>query len=133
MRNSAIIYLAAISSIDPQLYEAAVVDGAGRFRRMLSITVPLIMPTVVVLLILGVGRLLSGGVASSNFNQAYLLGNDLIISNSDVLETYTLRMGLQLGRFSFAAASGLIRAILNFALLILANESVKKLGHGGIW
>lgn len=127
---AAIIYVAAIAGVDHEVHEAATVDGASRLQRMYKITIPMIKNTIIVLLILGIGNLFAGGLSGSNFNQAYLLGNTLNMSVSDVLDTYILRMGLQLGRFSFAAASGLLLSVISLLLIFISNWGIKKLNDG---
>jgi putative aldouronate transport system permease protein len=119
---SAIIYLAAMAGIDPQLYEAATMDGAGRFARIWHITLPSIAPTVAILFILAVS-----GVLNSNFDQIFVLKNPLNADSSDVIDIYVYRMGLQSGRFSFATAIGLFKSIIALALLLGANGITKKI------
>ncbi|MDW7657732.1 MAG: ABC transporter permease subunit [Bacillota bacterium] len=122
-----IIYLAAITGIDQNLYEAATVDGAGRFKQMLHITLPSIRPTIVALFILQVGNIFHG----ANFDLCYLLGNTLNITRSDILDTYVLRMGISLGRFSYATAVGLLLSLISMSLVLAANTISKKtLGEG---
>lgn len=118
---SAIIYIAAISGIDEQIIEAARVDGANRFQRITKIILPSISNTILYLFILGVGNIFGGGLGGSNFNQGFLLGNGLNQSISDVVETYTLRHGLQLGKFSYAAAAGLFLSIICLIMFLSAN------------
>ncbi|MFD0715868.1 ABC transporter permease [Paenibacillus sp. GCM10027626] len=124
---SAIIYIAAMAGIDNEVIEASIVDGATRFQRVYKITLPMIQNTIVVLLILGIGSMFTGGLGGSNFNYGYLLGNTLNMSASDVMDTYILRMGLQLGRFSFAAAAGLLLSTISLILVFLANWVAKKI------
>jgi putative aldouronate transport system permease protein len=116
-----IIYLAAISSIDPELYEAADMDGAGRFQKMWHITVAGIRPTIILLLIFTVGNLLN-----ANFDQIMTLTNQmtnsLLIDYADVIDTYVYRVGLQQARYSYAAAAGLFKSVINIALLLGANK-----------
>ena len=121
------IYLAAITGISQELYEAAVVDGAGRFRRIWNITLPCIRPTIAIITIMNVSALLSGGITGSNFNQSLLFGNALNRSRSEVLDNYTLRMGLGLGRYSYGAAVGLLQSIVALILFWLANYVSGKL------
>lgn len=122
-----IIYLAAITGIDQNLYEAATVDGAGRFKQMLHITLPSIRPTIVALFILQVGNIFHG----ANFDLCYLLGNTLNITRSDILDTYVLRMGISLGRFSYATAVGLLLSLISMSLVLAANTISKRtLGEG---
>ncbi|HHV12929.1 MAG TPA: sugar ABC transporter permease [Clostridiales bacterium] len=128
---NAIIYLAAISGISPELYEAASVDGAGRLRKMFSITLRSITGTIGALFVLNMGNLLSGGPVGSNFNQSYLLGNSFNHETSYVLQTFVVNTGLNQLRFSFAAAANLILSVLSVVLLFGANKASKKtLGSG---
>jgi putative aldouronate transport system permease protein len=122
-----IIYLAAMSSIDPTLYESARIDGAGRFRQIRHITLPGIAPTIVVLLILSVGNILDNG-----FEQVFLLYNPMTYDVADVFETFTYRIGLIDGRLSFAAAVGLFKAVVGFILIVAANRLARLFGKQ-IW
>ena len=122
-----IIYLAAISGVDPGLYEAATIDGAGRFRRMRHITLPAIKSTVITILILSVGQLITGGIGGSNFQQSFLLMNPLNMPVSDIIETYILRFGLTMGRFSYAAAAGLLQSVVSFSFVVGVNALVRYL------
>ena len=123
-----ILYLAAISNIDPQLYEAAVIDGAGKGRQTWHITLPGITFVVVILLIFRVGGLLNAG-----FEQILLLYSPPVYEVADILDTYVYRSGIQSLKYSFAAAVGLFKAILAAALLLGGNVLAKRLGHTGIW
>jgi putative aldouronate transport system permease protein len=118
----AIIYLAAIAGIDQELYEASIVDGANRFRRMWSITLPCIKPTIAILFILAVS-----GLMNTNFDQIFVMKNSMNADASDVLDIFVYRMGLQSYRFSYAAAIGLFRSVISLALLLAANALTKKL------
>jgi putative aldouronate transport system permease protein len=122
-----IIYLAAMTSIDPTLYESAKIDGAGRFQQIRYITLPGIAPTVVVLLILQVGHILDNG-----FEQVFLLYNPMTYDVADVFETYTYRIGLIDGRLSFAAAVGLFKALVGLVLILAANRLARVFGKQ-IW
>lgn len=115
---SSIIYLAAITGVDREVMEASVIDGAGRFRRMWNITIPSILPTIMILLIMNVGNLLKGG---SNFDISYNLGNPLNLPTSEILDTYVLKVGLTQSRFSFATAIGLLQSVISAVLLVTAN------------
>jgi putative aldouronate transport system permease protein len=117
-----IIYLAAITSIDQEIYEAATVDGAGRFRKILNITLPSIKPTMAVLLILSAGNLFRG-----SFDQSYLLRNNLNMPTSDILETFVLRYGISLGRYSMATAASMFQSLVNLLMVLGVNFTVKKL------
>jgi putative aldouronate transport system permease protein len=123
-----IVYLGALSTVDPQLYEAARIDGANRYRQMLSITLPSILPTIVTLLILAIGHLLSVG-----FEKVYLLYNPAIYEKADVIATYIYREGITNGSYSFATAVGLFQAVVGFVLLIIANQISKKVNEVSLW
>jgi len=119
---SAIIYLAAISGIDPSLYESAQIDGAGRLKRIWHITLPSIRGTISVLLILAIGNLFS-----ANFDQAMLLGNSMNISHSEIIEVFVYKSGLSQGRYSYATAAGLFQSVISFILVLSANSTSRKL------
>ena len=121
---NAIIYLAAISGIDPELYEAAKVDGAGRFRQIISITLPGIKGTVVILFILAVG-----GLLNSNFDQILVLWNPLNAPRSNVIDIFIYNVAMKNMRFSYAAAVGLFKSVIAFVLLLMANGVTKKLNN----
>jgi len=118
---SAIIYLAAMAGIDPELYEAAKVDGAGRFRMMWNITLPSIRSTIIVLLIMSIGHLTTIG-----FEKQFLLGNNLTKEYSDVLDLYALTYGINLGRYSFGTAIGVFNSVVSIILLLVANGIMKR-------
>ncbi|WP_252228225.1 ABC transporter permease [Caldicoprobacter algeriensis] len=119
---NSIIYLAAISGVDVELYESAIVDGAGRFRRMWSITLPSISGTIAILFILAVS-----GLLNSNFDQILVLRNSLNASSSEVIDIFVYRMGIQSARFSYATAVGLFKSVIALMLLLLANWVTRKL------
>lgn len=122
-----IIYLAAITGVDQNLYEAATVDGAGRLKKITRITLPCIRPTIIALFILQVGNIFHG----ANFDLCYLLSNPLNIERSEILDTYVLRMGISLGRFSYATAVGLLLSLISMLLVLSANSISKRtLGEG---
>lgn len=125
-----IIYLAALSTVDPALHEAAVVDGASKLKRMWYIDLPGILPIAIILLILNVGQMLEIG-----FEKVFLLQNPLNLSTSEVIDTYVYKVGLasQVVDFSYASAIGLFRNVLNLALLIVVNQASKKLGQESLW
>jgi len=114
---NSIIYLAAISAVDPALYEAAVIDGAGRFRQMWSVTLPMIRNTIMVILIMSIGWLISIG-----FERQFLLGNPLVMDYAYVLDLYILEYGINLGRFSFGTAAGIFRSVVSVILVLAANR-----------
>jgi putative aldouronate transport system permease protein len=121
---AAIIYIASITNIDPQLYEAATVDGAGRMRRIWHITLPGIIPTVVVLTILAVPDLLHAG-----FDPSYLLGNPMVSDYSRVLDTHIYTVGIQQGRFALATAVGIMRMGVGLILILSANAAARRVSE----
>jgi putative aldouronate transport system permease protein len=128
-----IIFLAAISGIDPALYEAAKVDGVGRIKRIWYITLPGMQSAILVVLILSIGSLLGGGLVGSNFEQSYLLGNSVNSKTSEIIQTYAFKMGLAEGRFAYAAAVDLIQSVISVCLIFLSNSIVKKLSGKGLF
>jgi len=123
-----IIYLAAITGINPELYEAAEVDGAGRWRKLWHITLPGIRPTIVVLLIMNVGRIL--GI---EFDRPYTMANRVVRDVSDVLSTLVYRVGILSNQFSLTAAIGLFQSVICVIFLVTANSLAKRFGERGIW
>lgn len=124
---NAIIYLAAMTAIDPSLYEAASIDGAGRIKRIFKITIPGIMPTIRILLIMQCGWILNTG-----FEQILLLQNPMTLRVADVLDTYTLRYGISLGRYSYATAAGIFKSVVSIILMLGANKVSKKFTGEGL-
>lgn len=122
---NAIIYLAAMTAIDPELYDAAKVDGAGRFRRMFSITLPLIKNTILVLLIMSIGNILNIG-----FEKQMLLSNKVIESKALVIDKYALDYGIGMFRYSFGTAIGIFKSVVGIILIYLANKTSKKFNDG---
>lgn len=112
-----IIFLAAISGIDPGLYEAAMVDGAGRLKRIWHITLPGILPAIVTVLILSVGSFLGGGMMGGNFDQTMMLGNKLNASASEIIQTYAFKTGMVDLRFNYATAIDLMQSIISVILI----------------
>ncbi|MFD0716602.1 ABC transporter permease [Paenibacillus sp. GCM10027626] len=125
---SSIIYLAALSGVDPQLHEAARVDGASRLQRIRHINLPCMMPTIIILLILNTGSILSVG-----FEKVFLMQNDMNLESSDVFATYVYRSGLLGAQYSFSAAVGLFSNIINFILLGSVNFIARKVGNTSLW
>jgi putative aldouronate transport system permease protein len=125
---SAIIYLAAIAGVDQELYEAAKIDGAGRVRRIIDITLPCIKPTIAILFVLSVS-----GVLNSNFDQILVLRNSLNAASSDVIDVFVYKMGIQNGRYSYATAFGLFKSVIAFILLFSANKVTKKLTDSSLF
>ena len=129
----AIIFLAAITSVDLSMYEAAKVDGAGRLKQIWHITLPSIKGTIVIVLIMSIGNLFGGGISGSNFDQAYMLGNVANNSVSEILQTYTLKMGLSQGRFSYATAISLMQSIISLILVSTSNWISNRLTGTGLF
>lgn len=125
---NSIIYLASISGVDPQLYEAAMVDGAGRFRQALHVTLPSITPTIVVMLILNVGGLMNAG-----FEQVLLLYSPSVYSVGDIIDTYVYREGLINLNYSYTTAVGMFKSVVAMVLMLGTNMAAKALGQEGIW
>lgn len=124
-----IIYCAAISGIDQTLYEAATIDGAGRFRKMTSVTLPGIMPVVVIYMIFAISGMLTG----SGFDDIYLLRNPLTYDVGETFSTYSYTMGLSQGRYSFATAIGLFTSVVNIILMFTANWISRKVTENSLW
>ena len=129
----AIIFLASISGIDANLYEAAMCDGAGRLKRIWHITLPGIRGAIVTVLILSIGSFLGGGMVGSNFEQCFLLGNSVNNATSEIVQTYAFKMGMAQGRFSYATAVDLIQSIISLALVVISNGIVNKISGEGIF
>ncbi|WP_373604756.1 ABC transporter permease [Paenibacillus sp. IHB B 3415] len=128
MGFAAIVYLAAIAGIDPDLYEAASIDGAGRFKQIQLIILPCIRPVIIIFMILAVGNILNAG-----FEDILILATNPILRDvSDVIDTYVYRMGILNNRFSYAAAAGLFKAVVSVTLLALANKAARKMGSS-LW
>jgi putative aldouronate transport system permease protein len=123
-----IIYLAALSGIDPTLYEAAKIDGASRFQRLLNVSIPGIVPTIVIMFILQIGHLMDVG-----FEKALLMQNPLNASKSDILATFVYKNGIQGGQFSYTAAAGLFNAVIDFTLLLIVNRWARKKTETSLW
>ena len=119
-----IIYLAAIAGIDPNLYEAAAIDGCNRYQKMWRITLPCIKPTIIILLIMSVGHILDAG-----FELQYLLRNGLVMDVSDTIDVYVLVYGLSHSNYSLATAAGMFKNIVNITLIFIANEIAKRAGE----
>jgi len=123
-----IVYMAAIAGIDPSLYEAAIIDGATRMQRIRYVTLPSIASTIIVMLILRTGSLMSNG-----FEQVYLMKNALVNDVAEVFETYTYQVGLREGRFSFASAVGIFQSVIGCFLIYSNNFLAKRYGGSGLW
>jgi putative aldouronate transport system permease protein len=125
---NSIIYIAALTAIDPTLYEAAVVDGAGRFRQVIHITIPSIMPTIIILLILRIGQMMSVG-----YEKIILLYNPLTFETADVIQSYVYRRGLLQFDYSFSAAAGLFNSLINTFFVLSANKISKTFSETSLW
>lgn len=123
-----ILYLSTLTSIDPELYEAAEIDGANRFQKMLSITLPGISPTIIIMLIFAVGGLMSTG-----FEKLILLYQPLTFDVADTLGTYVYRKGLEEARYSFSTAVSLFTTVINFILIITVNRVSKSISETSLW
>lgn len=124
---SAIIYLAALVGVSPELHEAAVVDGANKFQRIWHIDLPSILPTILILLTLAVGNVMNVG-----FEKAFLMQNSLNLGVSEVIQTYTYKLGIQQADYSFASAVGLFNSVINLVLLLAVNWFSKKVAGTGL-
>jgi putative aldouronate transport system permease protein len=123
-----IIFLAAIAGVDTQLYEAAKMDGAARFRQIWHVTLPAIRNVIIILLILRIGHIMDVG-----FEQVYLMMNGAVSEVADVFDTYVFRVGVQQGQFSFSTAVGLFKSVVGLILVIGANKLAKKFGEEGVY
>ena len=123
-----IIFLAAMASVDPQLYEAAKMDGAGRFRQMWNVTLPGIRNVIVILLILRLGHIMDVG-----FEQVFLMMNGAVSDVADVFDTYVFRTGIKQGQYSYSTAIGLFKSAVGLLLVIGAKKVSKKLGEEGVY
>ena len=125
---NSIIYMAALTGIDTSLYEAATIDGAGRWKQTLHVTIPGILPTIIIMLLMRIGNLLSVG-----YEKVILLYNPLTYETADIISTYVYRKGLLEQNYSFSTAVGLFNSIISFILLIGANTLSKRCGEGSLW
>nr|WP_296439243.1 ABC transporter permease subunit [uncultured Acetatifactor sp.] len=123
-----ILYFAAISGIDPQLYEAASIDGAGKCKQMLNITLPSIVPTIVVCFIMNCGNILNAG-----FDQIFMLYTSHVYEVADIIDTYVYRMGLINSDYSFSTAAGMFESVVAFILIVIVNNVAKKTGNEGLY
>ena len=121
---NAIIYLSAITAIDPSLYEAANMDGAGRWARIRYVTLPGIKPTIMILLLMNVGNVLNAG-----FEIQYLLGNGLVKSVSETIDIYVLKWGISQNDFAIGTAAGIFKSVVSIVLIVIANQIAKKNGE----
>lgn len=125
---SAVIYLAALAGIDPTLYEAAKVDGASRWQKIVHVDLPGLVPTATIILVLSVGNIMAVG-----FEKAFLLQNPLNLSNSEIISTYVYKTGLLNADYSMATAVGLFNSVINLVLLVAVNGFIKRISGNGLW
>lgn len=125
---NSIIYIAALSSVDPTLYEAATVDGANHWQKMRYIDIPMLMPTAAILLIMGVGNIMGLG-----FEKVYLMQNNLNQSASEIISTYVYKIGIISSQYSYSAAISLFNTIINLILLVTVNQITKKISDNSLW
>ena len=116
-----IVYLAAITGIDQQLYEAAMIDGAGKIRQMWHVTLPCLRPTIIIMLIFRVGSIMNAG-----FDQVFAMSNSLVVSVADIIDTYVYRIGMEEAKFSLATAAGLTKSVIGLVLVLGTNWIAKK-------
>jgi putative aldouronate transport system permease protein len=125
---SAIIYLAALAGVSPELQEAAIIDGCNRAQRIWNVDIPSIMPTIIIMLIMSFGFVMSVG-----FEKVFLMQNDMNLSASEIISTYTYKVGVVNANFGYATAVGLFNSVVNVILLLSANGIAKKAGQPGLW
>ena len=123
-----IIFLAAIAGVDVSMYEAAIVDGASRMEQLIHVTLPGILPTIIIMLILESGKMMSIG-----FEKVYAMQTDLNLSVSEVISTYTYKIGLERFEYDYATAIGLFNSLVNFAVLLLVNGISKRVSETSLW
>lgn len=125
---STIIYLAALAGVSPELHEAAIMDGASKLKRIRHVDIPGILPTIIILLVLAVGNIMSVG-----FEKAFLMQSDLNYQTSNILPTYVYEQGIMKAQYSFSAAIGLFNSVINIILLFIVNRTAKKLTETSLW
>jgi putative aldouronate transport system permease protein len=125
---NSIIYLGALSGVDPAQHESARVDGASKFQRIIYIDFPAIVPTIIILLILNCGSIMSVG-----FEKAFLMQKAMNISASEIIATYTYKIGIREGQYSLATAVGLFNSGINFFLLVAVNKLARRFGENSLW
>lgn len=123
-----IMYISVLTSVDPTLHEAATVDGATRFQRLLHIDLPAIVPTMVIMLIMRAGEIMDLG-----FEKAFLLQNNINLDYSEIIATYVYRIGIKGGQFSYSSAIGLFNNVINMVLLVVVNKIAKKVSDVSLW
>ena len=124
----AVVYIAALASVSPELHEAAIMDGANKLQRIFHVDIPAIMPIAVIMLIMNAGNIMNLG-----FEKAYLLQNDINISASEIISTYVYKVGILSSQYSYSTAIGLFNNCINFILLVSVNRISKKLSGASLW
>lgn len=125
---NSIIFVAAIGGINPELYEAAQIDGAGRWKQLTHVTLPCIAGTIVVVMVLKVGSMMNAG-----FDQIYNMYNDAVMDTADILDTYVYRLGIERSKFSYSTAVGLFKNVINLVLVLATNYFSKMIGQEGLF
>ena len=125
---NSIIYLAALAAVDPQLYDAAKIDGANKWQIIRNVEIPAIIPTIIILLILNMGSIISTG-----FEKIFLMQNSLNLPISEVIETYVYKIGIVSNQFSYAAAIGFFNTFINFSMLVIVNSIAKRVSRISLW
>lgn len=125
---NAIVYIAALMGIDPELYEAAIIDGAGKWKRIIHITLPSIVPTIVTMFVMNIGKMVKVG-----YESILLLYNPSTYSVADVVSTYAFRVGIENGNYGLATAAGLFEALVALVLVTIANKVSRKLTESSLW
>lgn len=125
---NSVVYIAALMGVDPQLYEAAIVDGAGRWKRIIHISLPSIIPTIVTMFIMNIGKMVKVG-----YESILLLYEPSTYSTADVISTYSFRMGIQNGDYGVATAAGLFEALIALVMVLIANKISKRLTENALW
>jgi putative aldouronate transport system permease protein len=123
-----LLFLAGVMAIDPQLYDAATIDGAGRWRKIWHVTLPALVPTMATVFILNLGAFMSAG-----FDQVFNFSNDAIRDRIDILDTYVYRMGLVGGEYAYATAAGVFKAVIGMAMILAAHFVAKRVTGKGVW
>ena len=123
-----IIYFAAISGIDPSLYEAAAIDGAGKWKQAINITLPCIVPTIIIQLILSSSNILNAG-----FDQIFMLYTSHVYDVADIIDTYVYRMGIINNDYSFSTAAGMFKSVVALIMILFVNQVAKRTGNEGLF
>jgi putative aldouronate transport system permease protein len=128
MGYSSILYIAVLTGIDPTLYEAAVIDGASRIKKIRHIDLPFLIPTIIIMLILALGQIMNVG-----FEKIYLMQNKLNLSASETIATYIYKIGIENANFSYSAAIGLFNSVINMIMIVLVNQMARKVSETSLW